>query len=74
LTVSVKKYEELQGKFKPWVCLRELDFVATVSFCGYEVIHRIEFSNAENDKYMRGLFKSRQELSRLSRKLEEHGA
>ena len=26
-----------------------------------------------NDKYLRGLFKNRQELSRLSRKLEAHG-
>jgi hypothetical protein len=33
-----KRYYELQEKFKPWVCLHELDFVATVSFCGYEVI------------------------------------
>jgi hypothetical protein len=56
------------------VCLWELDLVATVSFCGYEVIHRIKFLNEENDKYMRGLFKSRQELSRLSCKLEEHEA
>jgi len=63
-SIGKKKYEELQEKFKPWVCLRELDFVATVSFRGYEVIRRIEFSNAENDKYMRGLFKSKQELSR----------
>ena len=73
-SIGKKKYVELQEKFKPWVCLRELDFVATVSFRGYEVIRRIEFSNEESDKYMRGLFKSRQELSRLSRKLEEHGA
>lgn len=50
-----------------------LDFVATVIFCGYEVICRIKFSNEDNDKYMRELFKSRQELSRLSHKMPEHG-
>lgn len=70
--IGKKRYDELQEKFKPWVCLRELDFVATVSFRGYEIIRRIEFSEEEDDKYMRGLFRSRQELSRLSRKLEQH--
>ncbi len=54
-----KMYKELQEKFKPWVCLRELDNVATVSFHGYEVIRRIEFHEKENDKYLRGLFKNR---------------
>jgi hypothetical protein len=73
-SIGKKKYVELQEKFDPWVCLRGLDFVATVSFHGYEIIRRIEFSNEDDDKYMRGLFKSRQELSRLSWRLEEHGA
>jgi hypothetical protein len=38
------------------------------------VILRIEFSNEDDDKYIRGIFKSRLELSRLSHKIEEHGA
>jgi hypothetical protein len=67
-----KVYKELQQKFSAWVCLRELDFVATVSFRGYESIRRIEFNEEENSKYMRGLFKSRAELGRLSRKLENY--
>jgi hypothetical protein len=69
-----KMYQELKQKFTPWMCLRELDLVATVSFRGYEVIRRIEFSRLESSKYQRGLFKSRQELSRLSKLLESHGA
>ncbi len=72
-SIGKKKYVELQEKFKPWVCLQELDFVATVSFHGYEVIQRIEFCNEDDNKYMRGLFKHRQELSTFSLKLEEHG-
>jgi hypothetical protein len=35
-----KRYKELKDKFKPWICLRELDLVATVSFSGYEVIRK----------------------------------
>jgi len=68
-----RRYNELQEKFKPWVCLRELDLVATVSFSGYEVMRKIEFSGEQNAKYLRGLFKSRSELSRLSKLLERHG-
>lgn len=66
-------YKELQDKFKTWVCLRELDLVATVSFRGYDTIRKIEFHEEDNSKYMRGLFKSRQQLSRMSRLLEDHG-
>jgi hypothetical protein len=65
-------YEELQQKFSPWICLRELDFAAMVSFRGYEVIRRIEFAGLESAKYKRGLLKSCQELSRLSKVLEDH--
>lgn len=68
-----KMYQELKEKFTPWMCLRELDLVATVSFRGYEVIRKIEFAGLESAKYQRGLFKSRQELSRLSKLLESHG-
>ena len=66
-------YKELKWKFRPWICLRELDKVATVSFRGYEVIRRIEF-NGEEAKYRQGLFYNRMELSRLSKELEEYGA
>jgi len=68
-----KRYLTLKEKFCPWICLRELDFVATVSFRGYEVIRRIEFSGLESAKYKRGLFHNRQQLSRLSKMLEAHG-
>jgi hypothetical protein len=44
-------YKELKWKFRPWVCLMELDKVATVSFHGYEVIRRIEF-NGEGLKFV----------------------
>jgi hypothetical protein len=66
-------YKELKWKFRPWICLRELDKVATVSFHGYEVIRRIDF-NGEEAKYRQGLFYNRMELSRLSKELEEYGA
>jgi hypothetical protein len=68
-----RRYKELQDKFKPWLCLRELDLVATVSFSGYQVIRNIEFHGEENTKYLRGLLKSRHELSRVSKLLENHG-
>jgi hypothetical protein len=67
-----KLYKELQQKISACVCLHELDFVATVSFCGYKSIRKIEFNEEENLKYMRGLFKSRAELGRLSHKLENY--
>ncbi len=69
-----KRYQELQQKFSPWVCLRELDLVATVSFRGYDIIHKVEFHDAVNPRYQRGLLKSRQELSRLSKMLETYGS
>jgi len=65
-------YDDLREKFKPWVCLRELDIAATVSLCGCEVIRKIEFHKEEKMKYARGLFQSRFQLSRLARKLEMH--
>jgi hypothetical protein len=67
------RYEKLKQKFCPWICLCELDLVATVSFRGYEVIHRVEFQYLESPKYQRGLLKSQQELSRVSKLLENHG-
>ncbi len=66
-------YKELKWKFRPWVCLMELDKVATISFRGYEVMRRIEF-NGEEAKYRQGLFYNRMELSRVSKELENYGA
>ena len=43
LQLEMKLYKQLREKFKPWVCLRELDLAATVSLRGYDVIRRIEF-------------------------------
>ncbi len=51
-----KLYQELKQKFSPWMCLRESDLVATVSFCGYEVIRRIEFSRLESSKYINEVY------------------
>ena len=67
-----KLYKQLREKFKPWVCLRELDLAATVSLRGYDVIRRIEFHEEENSKYKRGLFQSRFQLTRLSHELEAY--
>jgi hypothetical protein len=69
---KAEMYQSLQWKFRPWVCLMELDKVATVSFRGYEVIRKIEFYGEES-KYKKGLFYNRMELSRLSRLLEQYG-
>ena len=68
----MKFYKKLREKFKPWVCLRELDLAATVSLRGYDVIRRIEFHEEENKKYKRGLFQSRFQITRLARDLELH--
>ena len=72
LQLEGKLYKQLREKFKPWVCLRELDLAATVSLRGYDVIRRIEFHEKEKKKYNRGLFQSRFQLTRLSRELETH--
>jgi hypothetical protein len=66
-------YESLRAKFKPWICLMELDLAATVSFRGYEVIRNIEFYGSPS-KYKRGLFQSRAQLSRAARKLEAYAS
>jgi hypothetical protein len=59
---KIEMYTELRWKFRPWVCLMELDRVATVSLHGYDVIRKIEFYG-EDAKYKRGLFYSRQKLT-----------
>ena len=69
---EIKLYKQLQEKFLPWICLRELDLAATVSLRGYDVIRRIEFHEEENKKYKRGLFQSRFQITRLARDLELH--
>jgi hypothetical protein len=65
-------YCSVKDKFKPWVCLRELDLAGTVSLRGFDVIRKIEFSNEESTKYKRGVLCSRSVLSRLARRLERH--
>jgi hypothetical protein len=67
-------YGELKYKFRPWVCLQQLDLAATVSFRAYDTIRMIEFSEDTNQKYRRGLFYSRHKLSRLCRQLEAHAS
>jgi hypothetical protein len=70
---EIKLYKQLQEKFLPWICLRELDLAATVSLRGYDVIRQIEFHTEDNKKYKRGLFQSRYQIARLARELEMHG-
>jgi hypothetical protein len=65
-------YQTLRWKVRPWVCLMELDKVATVSFRGYDDIRKIEF-HGKDSKYKKGLFYSRMELGRLGRELEQYG-
>jgi len=67
-------YNGIKEKFKPWVCLRELDLSGTVSLSGFDVIRKIEFSDLESSRYKRGILCSRSVLSRLARKLEKHAA
>jgi hypothetical protein len=69
---ELKLYKQLREKFKPWVCLRELDLATTVSLRGYDVIRRIEFHEEESSKYRRGIFQSRFQITRLSRELEAY--
>ena len=69
-----KMYNELRYKFRPWICLQQLDMAATVSFRAYDTIRLVEFAEDDNKKYRRGLFHSRHKLSRICRQLESHGA
>jgi hypothetical protein len=66
-------YKELQHKFRPWMCLQQIDLNPTVSFCGYDIIRNVEFAEENNPRYQRGLFSSRHKLGRLCRKLEAYG-
>lgn len=69
---KVKNFKELKYKFRPWICLRELDMSAVVSFRAYDTICMIEFVEEENKKYRRGLLHSRHKLSKLCRQLEDY--
>ena len=48
-------YRKLQHKFRPWLCLQELDLCATVSFHAFDRIRNIEFCEEQARKYRRGL-------------------
>jgi hypothetical protein len=63
-------YNEIRENFKSWVCLWELDLTATVSFRGFDIIRKNEFSDESSIKYKRGILCSRLVLSHLSRKLK----
>jgi hypothetical protein len=41
-------YKELKYKFRPWMCLQQIDLNPTVSFRGYELIRNIEFAKDNN--------------------------
>lgn len=53
-----KMYQELRHKFRPWVCLQQLDLAATVSFRAYDIIRSVEFADEEDKKYRRGFLYS----------------
>jgi len=67
-------YKELKYKFRPWMCLQQIDLNPTVSFRGYEIIRNVEFAEDNNQRYRRGLLSSRHKLGRLCRQLESYGA
>jgi hypothetical protein len=68
-----KIYQEIKYKFRPWVCLQELDLMASVSFRAYDAIRMIEFAEEESKKYRRGIFYSRHKLTKLCQQLETYG-
>ncbi len=66
--------KEIKYKFRPWVCLQQLDLCATVSFRAFDIIRKIEFLGDEKQRYRRGLLPSRYTLARLCRQLESYGS
>ncbi len=70
---EAKVYKQLKYKFRPWLCLQELDLNASVSFRAYDAIRMIEFAEEENKLYRRGLFYSRHKLTKLCKMLEGYG-
>jgi hypothetical protein len=69
-----KIYEKLCHKFRPWICLKQMDFSATVSFRAYDKIRKIEFNeDPDGPKYKRGLLHSRHKLSQVCKQLENFG-
>jgi hypothetical protein len=44
-------YKELQHKFRPWMCLQQIDLNPTVSFRGYDIIRNVEFAEENNPRY-----------------------
>jgi len=70
---EAKLYKQLKYKFRPWLCLQELDLNASVSFRAYDAICMIEFAEEENKLYQRGLFYSRHKLTKLCKMLEDYG-
>ena len=66
-------FKQVKYKFRPWLCLQELDLNASVSFRAYDAIRMIKFAEEENKKYRRGIFYSRHKLTKLCRLLESFG-
>jgi hypothetical protein len=73
LYIGNKLYEEVKYKFRPWICLQQLDLQATVSFRSFDIIRKIEFIQDEKQRYRRGLLPSRSSLGRACRQLELFG-
>ena len=66
-----RMYKHLCYKFRPWICLQQLDLSATVSFRAYDAVSKIEFCEEPNGaKYKRGLLYSRHKLTKLCQQLE----
>jgi hypothetical protein len=66
-------YKQLRYKFRPWICLQQLDLSATVSFQAYDAVSKIEFCVEPNGaKYERGLLYSQHKLTKLCQQLEAY--
>ncbi len=68
-----RMYKHLCYKFRPWICLQQLDLSATVSFRAYNAVSKIEYCEEPNGaKYIRGLLYSWHKLSKLCQQLEAY--
>jgi hypothetical protein len=70
---EAKIIKEIKYKFRPWICLQQLDLCATVSFRAFHIIRKIEFCEDERQRYRRGILPSRYKLGKICRQLENYG-
>ncbi len=70
---EIKRMKEIKYRFRPWVCLQQLDLRATVLFRAFDIICKIEFCQDENQRYRRGLLPSIFKLGKVCRQLKNYG-